>query len=68
MTYIFYISSTKLFTRERRGQKKAGEAERSPLSPDFPFKRESKNLGITAIGRLFCHRSGKCKHSLVKLI
>ncbi len=32
---------------------------RSPLFPDFHFEKvESKNLGITAIGRLFCHRSG----------
>ena len=45
MTFIFYISSTKLFTRERRGQKKAGEAERSPLSPDFPFKKGIKKSG-----------------------
>ncbi|OME94398.1 hypothetical protein BK124_22190 [Paenibacillus amylolyticus] len=56
------ISSTKLFAQERRGQKKPEEAERAPLSSDFPLEEgNQKNLGITAIGRLFCHRSGKCK-------
>ncbi|PRA09591.1 hypothetical protein CQ043_06415 [Paenibacillus sp. MYb63] len=58
MTYIFYISSTKIFTRERRGQKKAGEAERSPesflkescigsvcLSLDFRFNKGIKKSG-----------------------
>lgn len=32
------------------------------LSPDFPLgERNIKNLGITVIGSLFCHRSNKCK-------
>jgi hypothetical protein len=45
---------------ERRGQKESGEAKRSPLSPDFSLiKRDKRNLGITVIGRLFCHCSGK---------
>jgi len=37
----------------------SGEAKRSRLSRDFPcVKRESENLGITAIGRPICPGSG----------
>ncbi|RPK18581.1 hypothetical protein EDO6_02501 [Paenibacillus xylanexedens] len=48
-----------MFTLERRRQKKPEEAKRSPLSQDFPLEKgDQKNPGITAIGRLFCIRSG----------
>ncbi len=51
-----------LFTRERRGQKKPEKRIGRLYHRIVPFgKGNRKNLGITAIGRLFCHRSGLCK-------
>ncbi|OZQ72173.1 hypothetical protein CA599_06905, partial [Paenibacillus taichungensis] len=35
----------------------------------YPLKKGNpKNLGITAIRRLFCHWSGKCTYSLVQFL
>ncbi len=59
------------FTQKRRGQKKPEKAKRSPTSflqesyigsiryhRIFPLRKgNQKNLGITAMGRSFCHRS-----------
>ncbi|KAA8785599.1 hypothetical protein EC604_17300 [Paenibacillus amylolyticus] len=43
--FTFYHSGTIFLHKKRRGQKKPEKAERSPLSPDFPFeKRESKKI------------------------
>ena len=62
------ISSTKLFAQERRGRKKPEEAERAPLSPDFPLEEgNQKNLGITAIGRLMLSSEWQVQTFLLEL-
>jgi len=61
-TFHIYISLTILLHNNGEDRKNLKKRSVRLYHRIFPFGKENqKNLGVTAIGRLFCHWSGPCK-------